>query len=158
MADNNAYAKKVYESVMAALDGMGWTYDRYDEDMLIKSGVKGDDLPIQFLIKVDGDRSLLSYWSKLPFATEEEKRIDMALAICAANNRMADGCFDYDVNTGEIVFRLTASFKGDAVLPHELLEYVVMVSAYTIDKYNDQFFMISKGALSVEQFIKHVNE
>jgi hypothetical protein len=64
-----------------------------------------------------------------------------------------DGCFDYDLSDGQILFRLTSSYR-DSLLSEALFEYMVMVSASTIDKYNDRFFMLAKGMISLEQFIE----
>lgn len=40
------------------------------------------------------------------------------------------------------------------LLCKELFEYMLMVSAATIDEYNDKFLMIAKGMISFEQFLE----
>jgi len=95
----------------------------------------------------------VSFFSKLPFNVEEDKRIDVALAICAVNYWLADGSFDYDLSDGSILFRLTSSYK-ESTLGEALFEYMVVVSAATVDNYNDKFFMMSKGMMTYQQFIE----
>ena len=107
----------------------------------------------QKTIRVNPRNELVSFFSKLPFNVEEDKRIDVALAICAVNYWLADGSFDYDLSDGSILFRLTSSYK-ESTLGEALFEYMVVVSAATVDNYNDKFFMMSKGMMTYQQFIE----
>ncbi len=154
---NMKQAKEVYETLVRMLDTRDWNYDRDDDRLLIQSSIKGDDLPVEFIIIVDAEREVVRYLSKLPFAIPEEKRIDGALAVCVANNGMVNGSFDYDIKTGEILFRLTTSFKSGSVLSEDLLEHIIMLSAVMVDNYNDKFLMLGKGVLSLQQFIEQEN-
>ena len=43
-----------------------------------------------------------------------------------------------------IMFRMTSS-SGESILGEDLFEYVILVSARTVDDYNDKFLMLSKG-------------
>lgn len=148
-----AKAQETYAVLCSMLDNKEWHYDKIEEDLVIKSSVKGDDFPIDFIMKVNPRNEIVSFISWLPFKIDESKRIDLALAVCATNYRMADGSFDYDLSDGTIMFRLTSSFK-ESTLSESLFEYMLMVSAATVDRYNDKFFMISKGMLPIQQFIE----
>ncbi len=146
------HAKVTYNTMCTKLDQMGWKYERFEEDFVVKSGVRGDDLPIEFIIVVNPDTQIVRYMSKMPFNIAEEKRIDAAIAVCSANNGLVDGNFDYDVLTGEIVYRMTANFR-ETILGGDVFEYMVIVASKIVDKYNDRFLMLSKGNISVEQFL-----
>lgn len=150
---NMTRAKETYNTLCKMLDNRDWHYDKIEEDLVIKSSVKGDDLPIDFIMRVNPRNEIVSFISWLPFKIDESKRVDLALAICAANYVLADGSFDYDLSDGTVLFRLTSSYR-ESVLSEDLLEYMLMVSATTVDQYNDKFFMISKGMLTVQQFIE----
>ena len=150
---NMEKAKEVYALLCKMLDNKEWSYQKVEEDLVIKSGVKGDDLPIEFIMRVNPRNEVVSFISWMPFKTDEAKRVDMALAVCVANFGLVDGSFDYDISDGSIIFRLTSSYK-ESTISEELLEYMLAVSAGTIDRYNDKFFMISKGVLSVQQFME----
>jgi len=150
---NMEKAKETYALLCKMLDNRDWHYDKIEEDLVIKSGVKGEDLPIDFIMRVNPRNQVVSFISWLPFKTDETKRVDMALAVSVANYGMVDGSFDYDLSDGTILFRLTSSYR-ESILSEELFEYMLMVSAATVDAYNDKFFMISKGMLSVQQFIE----
>lgn len=150
-------AKSTFATLCKTLDNMEWHYQMDEERLLIKSGVQGEDLPIEFIVRVNPDNEIVSYHSLLPFKISEEKRIDGAIAVCAANYGLVDGSFDYDISDGEIIFRLTSSFRG-SVLSEELFEYMISVASSTVDGYNDKFFMISKGVMTVQQFLESENK
>ena len=155
MADvNMEKAKQVYEAIIAMLDKRNWSYDRHDEDLVISSGVKGDDLPINFILAVNAKNQVVSFLSRLPFTMSEEKLVDGAIACCIANNRLVDGSFDYDVTNGNITFRLTTCYR-DSEISESVFEYMIMVASMTVDNYNDKFLMISKGMMSVDQLLNN---
>ena len=153
-------AKATFATLCKYLDDKGWKYDVDDtsEDRLtIKSGAATNDFPVEFRVIVDADRMLVSYLSILPFRAPEDKLIDMALATTVANYGIVDGSFDFNIETGNIIFRLTSSFR-ESLLGTELFEYMIIVATSTVDAYNDKFFMLSKGMLSIEDFIKAENQ
>lgn len=159
MADEKVMqkAKSVYETICKALDARDWKYKRFDEDLTISCGARGDDLPMDIIIMLNTQAQVVSVLSPMPYKVAEEKRVDVALAIAIANYGLVNGSFDYDLSDGEIRFRMVSSFR-DSVLGEELFDYMVMVTASTVDRYNDRFLMISKDILSIEQFVKMENE
>jgi len=146
-------AKKVFDTLVRMLDERDWKYEKHEDELLIRSGIKGEDLPIEFLMVIKPKNQLVQFLSKLPFSFPDDKRVDGAIAICAANYGLIDGSFDYDITDGEIIFRLNSSYR-ESVLGPDLFEYMIMVSASTIDNYNDKFFMLSKGMITIQQFLE----
>lgn len=149
-------AKEVFNSLTRMLDTRDWKYEKHEEDLFIKSSIRGDDLPVDFFVLVKPNSEVVQFISSLPFRMPEDKRVDGAIAVCKANYGLINGSFDYDLSDGEIRFRLTTSYR-DTVLSDDLLEYMIMVSASTVDNYNDKFFMMAKGMLTVQQFIEQDN-
>ncbi len=150
---NMAKAQETFEILCSMLDNRGWHYEKKEQELIVKAGVKGEDFPIEFIMSVEPKSEIVTFMSLLPFNAGEDKRIDMALAVCVANYGLKDGSFDYKIDDGSIIFRLTSSYRG-STLSEDLFEYMIMVSAATIDEYNDKFFMISKGVMSIQQFIE----
>jgi len=146
-------AKVVYETFCDALTGDDWKYTRHDDDLVITCGAKGEDLPIELMIRVDAKRRLISILSRLPSVFGEDKRVDGNLAICVANKGMVHGCFDFDNSTGKVYFRMANSYRGCRI-SKDLCLYMTYCACSTIDAYNDKFLMVSKNLLSLEQFIK----
>ena len=147
-------AENVFKSICTMLDNINFRYEtgRREEDFVITCTVNGDDIPMKMLIIVRPEREIVSLLSPMPFMTPEDKRVDMALAVAIANYGIIDGSFDYDLNDGEIRFRLTASYI-ESLLGEELFKYMLFVSANTVDRYNDRFLAIAKGMMTLEQFI-----
>lgn len=151
-ANEMALAKKVYDDLCASLDKREWHYQKHDEDLVVTCGVAGEDIPMQFVLIVDAERQLLRVLSRLPFTVPEDKRMELAIATCAASYGLADGSFDYDIAKGTIDFRLTASFR-ESKIGDGLFEYLIGCSSFTVDKYNDKFFALCKGLITINDFI-----
>ena len=154
---NMKKAKEVFDTLVNMLDTRDWKYEKHEDELLIESGIKGEDLPIDFIVVVNPKNEVVQFISSLPFNIPEDKRIDAAVAVCVANYGLVDGSFDYDIRDGEIRYRLTSSYR-ESIISEDLLEYMIMVSASTVDQYNDRFFMVSKGMMSIQQFIEKDGE
>ena len=145
-------AKKVYQTLCSAIEQRNWKYDKEEDRLFVHFSVSGDDFPMQFYVFVEVERQLIRLLSPMPFKMSENKRIEGALAACAASCGMIDGSFDYDLSTGEIYFRTTALFR-ESEIGEDLFQYMISLSCAMVDKYNDKFFAIDKGFLSINDFI-----
>ena len=156
MADNRQlmYAKEAYNTLCRALDNIGWKYNKIEDELKIMFGVGGEDIPMNFLVIIDAERQLVRLLSLLPFQMKSDKRVEGALATCIINYVLADGSFDFDLDEGHIMFRLTASFR-ESLLGEELFKYMVSIACHTIDKYNDQLSDLNDGKISLEQFLEN---
>lgn len=152
-ANKSALAKSVFNTLCETLDKKEWKYEKHIEELIITFSASGDDLPMDFLLLIDEDRQLIRLFSFLPFIVEEDKRMEMAVATCAASFGLPDGSFDYNISKGKISFRLTATFR-DSKIGEELFNYLVACSGTIVDHYNDKFFALNKGYLSLEDFLK----
>lgn len=146
-------ARTVYGSLCAALDGNDWHYKRDDDELTVSLTIHGDDLPMDIVARVDAERMLVSVYSKLGFDVPEDKRVDVAAAVSAANWGIVDGSFDYTLTSGSLIYRVAASYR-DSLIGTDLLDYLVNIVCGTVDRYNDKFFMICKGVLSLQDFIE----
>ena len=78
--------------------------------------------------------------------------MDAALAVAVANFGLVNGTFDYDLSDGEIRFRIVSSFR-ESILSQALINYMIIIAAGTVDRYNDKFLAISTGTMNINQFI-----
>ena len=147
-------AQKVYGTLCSTLDSHEWHYKKDEEKLSIDCGAQGEDLPMEITIKVDAERQLIMLLSHLPFVISEDKRLDVAIAVSAVNDKLVDGSFDYNIADGHMFFRMTSSFI-ESEIGNELFTYMLMVSCHTIDEYNDKFLMLGKGMMSIEDFISN---
>ena len=146
-------AKSVYETICKSLENNGWNYTREEEDLVIRCGIRGDDLPMDIVIIVNPKAQVVSLFSPMPYKIKEDKRVEAALAVCVANNGLVNGAFDYDLSDGSIHFRVVSSFC-ESILGEELFNYMIMIAAGTVDIYNDKFLMISNGMMNFQQFLE----
>ena len=153
---NMKVAQNVYETICQMFDDMDFNYERHDEDLVISCTVRGDDFPMEILFFVYADREIVQLLSPMPYHINEDKRADAAIAVAVANYGLINGSFDYDMSDGEIRFRATQAFM-DSILGKEVFRYMLAVASSSIDKYNDRFFMLNKGMMTVEQFIEMEN-
>ncbi|MBO7304590.1 MAG: YbjN domain-containing protein [Clostridia bacterium] len=149
-------ARQVYYSLVNMLNTRNWKFERFDNDLTIRSGIKGEDLPIEFIMLVKPENQVIQFLSKLPFNAPEDKRVELAIAVCIANDGLVDGSFDYDISDGDIRYRLTSSYR-DSTLGDDLFEYMIMCAASTVDNYNDKFFALAKDLITLDDFAKNEN-
>lgn len=154
MADANKLknSTNVYNSLCAMLDARNIRYVKHPEDLSVTFTMQGEDIPMNFILLVDADRELVRLMSPLPVTFDPSKRVEGAIATSQINYSLADGNFDFDFKTGRVVFRLTSSFV-DSIISQELLEYMIGVSWYVVDEYNDKLLMLSKGTLPLDAFL-----
>ena len=148
---------EVYEMVKRHLEEHNFSFEPHDDDHVITMTVHGEDLPQPTIIRVLDEREILQVLSPIPAHIPEDKRLDAAVAVATANYGMINGCFDLDMSDGEIRYRVTQSF-ADMDLSDKFLRYFFGVCFFTTDKYNDRFFMLGKGMMTLEQFIEKENE
>jgi len=148
-------AQNVFKSLCEMLDERDWHYEKYEEDLTIKCGAQGEDLPMEILMKVDKQRQIVTLLSPMPFAVSENRRSALAVAVSQANHGMIDGSFDYDYLTGRIFFRMTSSYR-ESLIGKALLSYMLLCACQTIDEYNDKFLMVAKNNMTVEEIVEFV--
>ena len=145
-------AQAVFATLCRALDAHEWQYQKDEEGLCIECSARGDDLPMEITVKVDAERMVIRLISHMPFVIQEDKRLDVAIAVSSINNMLVDGSFDYDITSGQIFYRMTNSFL-ESEIGEEVFLYMIFCSCQMIDEYNDKFLMLAKGMLSLEQFL-----
>lgn len=157
MAENNSVvlAQEIYKSLCAFLEKENWKYEKNEEKLEISCGAKGDDLPMDFNVIVDPRAECIILLSHMPFDVPEDKRIDMVMAVTAINNSIVNGCFDFNINTGNLLFRLTNNFC-ESIIGEDALNYMMLVSGMTVDKYNDKLLMLAKGMMPISKLLEEI--
>ena len=152
--DNRTAALHAYTAIRNALDSRKWRYDTDDEQKLAHFTLNTDDLPMQFVIFADEDRQLVRLLSPLSFEMAEDKRVEGVIAACSASYGLTDGCFDYDLSDGKIVYRMATPFHGEKI-SEEVILYLIDFASAVVDKYNEKFFALNKGYINIEDFLKN---
>lgn len=146
-------AKNIYAQLCKVLDKREWKYDKLDDKLAVGFIVRGEDIPMEFIFNVDVERQLVRLRSQLPFNFAEDKRLEGAIVTSRANCLLVDGYFEYDITDGETSFKITTSCR-DSIISDETIEYMLQCALFVVEEFNDKFMAVSKGYLSVEQFLK----
>lgn len=157
MADENLMEKaiKEYDLLCSTLDEMNWRYERDKSRLAVETVVKGEDLPMRYFIQIDPNRQLLRLYSQLPFAVPEEKRLEMSYILNYINSKLVDGSFDFDINSGGLLFRITSSFI-DSEIGSMIFTYLIQVTAVVVDEYNDKLYEYADGKITFEQLSEKI--
>ena len=147
-------AKKVYRSICAAIESRDWFYDKKEEDLAVMFKVSGDDIPISIIMQVDAERQLVRLLSPLPFNVPDDRRVEGALATCAANYGLVDGNFDYNVTTGQIMFRITTAIRANTV-GEGVFQHMIDCTLAVVEEYNDRLLALCNGEISIKDFIEN---
>lgn len=150
-------AKETYSGFCSMLDKRGYHYERDDEKLAIHTSFRGDDLSMPLTVRVTPNAQLISIFSQMPFVIKREKIGEVALALCAVNDSIVDGSFDFKIDDGRVLFRIAHAFDG-SVLGEEAFEYMLNCSVSTIDRFNDKLSDLNDGRMPLDQFIKFVTE
>lgn len=157
MAENNeTFARDNFKACCAYLTKTDWKYDPDEEKLVIHTGARGDDLPMDLILDFDVDRNILMVLSRLPFRFSEEKRMEGAVACSILNDALAVGNFDYDLTDGSVCYRSTTCFEG-ITLTDAIFEFMIHFTCGVVDKYNDKLLMVDKGMLSIDELNKFIH-
>lgn len=147
---------QVYEMFKKYLQDHDFKFTPHDDKLLISLTVNGEDLPQPTIIHIHDDRKVIQVISPIPSHIPEDKRVDAAVAVAVANYGIMNGSFDLDMSDGEIRYRVAQGFM-DIDVSEELIHYILAIVFLTTDKYNDKFFMLGKGMLTLDKFIEAEN-
>lgn len=141
-------AQQAYNTLCSMLDNRQWKYSKNEEDLSIECRVQGDDIPMNIFFQIDTDHSLITLYSHLDIEVPKEKLVETAVAVNIINSVLVDGSFDYNILKGNILFRLTSSYKS-SLISEKAFEYILDVSCSTVDQYNDKLDALIKGEYSL---------
>jgi len=146
-------AENVFQTLCGMLDALEIKYEKAEKDLVVNFYIKGEDVPMRFLMNIDADRELICLTSPIFVKFEGDKRLDGAIATCQANFRLADGSFDYDFSRGIVAYRMTSSYI-ESLISKDLFQYMLVIACRTVDEFNDKFMLLAAGKLPLEEFFK----
>ena len=146
-------AVKVFNKIDKYLTAKNWKYDKDTNKLEFIYHVGGDDFPMRFILRVDAEREMIRSISFMPFDFSEDKRIEGAIAVCVANMGMLNGCFGYNITDGTVFHKVVVPYM-DIEVSDDMIEYIMGLGMAMVDKYNDRFFALNKGFISIAEFIE----
>ena len=147
--DLKKQAQENMKTLCDFLDGEKINYQK-ESDKVIKFTFIGDDLNIEVKFVIDDERALINLYSELPFKVPQKMRPVIALAVSVINWDLIDGDFDFSFENGSVCFRLTSVYR-DSIISKKTFDYMMSLSADTVEKYNDKLFFISQGKMTLTE-------
>lgn len=143
----------VYETLCKMLDDSGIKYTTNKEDFSVRFFFEGEknELLMEFDIKADEERELLTLTSPVSVIFPREKRIEAATVITFLNYYwIRDGFFDYNSRSGLCAFRITAPYMN-CEISKDVCSYLFQAAHLTLSETKEKLYKYSKGLLSAEQ-------
>lgn len=149
-------AKQTYQTILKAFDGQNLKYTVDASALKVNISFTTNDFDVKLIFTVDAERDLVRVLSFLPVTFPEDKRVEGAVATCIANHDMVDGSFDYDFTDGDIAFKMANSYRNGSMTT-DAVSYMLNVALGTVDRYNDRFYDLAKGRMTIGEFVAKEN-
>ena len=153
MEDKLQKSKEIFESFCEYLRSNECRFNKDDENLVVFFIIKSDNIEIKFIAQTDVGRETLRVMAMLPVNFGSGKRIDGAMVTTIASSGMANGSFDYDISSGNVMFKISESYMGSKISP-AVYDYMVDCAMMTIAEYFGKFLAVSEGKMTVPQFMK----
>lgn len=150
MAGSNA--KEVFDGICNSFEKLGFHYKVDEEKNKIIFEYKGEDFDTPFLIHVDSETEMITAYAQLPFVVEKSRIYEMAVAVCVASNSLIDGVFDLNMDTGEIFFKMTITFKSSKA-GESVGAQLALVAPLIVEANDDSLYNLATGKIDLPQFL-----
>lgn len=150
-------ANIVYKTLCSSLDNRKWTYNKDENELIVRTSAVGNDLTIKLFIKVDTDRSVMYLKSPMPFTVNDANRTSVMQAVTIANWAMLNGAFEVDLDEGYVGFKAVVPFM-ESLISERLCKYLIDMSCRMVDTFNDKLDAVAKGTMSVAEFAEFAKQ
>ncbi|MCR4625318.1 MAG: YbjN domain-containing protein [Lachnospiraceae bacterium] len=111
-----------------------------EEKNVLEGDFTADPFNVHVKLTIYPENGLLSFFSLLPFDVPPAKSNEVAKLACTINyNDLYAGNYDYSVEQGKILFRLSIPFRN-SILSKDLIEECLQYTISTVSKYNNKIF------------------
>ena len=151
-------AEAVYDTVCRALEGMGMKIlkDRNEDGSLVAvSRVISDEFKLTLILMVRHQIDTITLIAGLPLTVPLKLRMWMAAAVCTVNGAIFEGNFNYDMEAGSVLYRLTENYL-DTQIGEKQIRSMVTKAVRTIDIYGIKMRRFCEEIVTLEEFIEDV--
>jgi len=127
-----AYLKN-YPMVSEAFKKLGIECEEVPTEYVVRSVVKGDDLPIAIVVKVQ--EGYISFSCKLAFEAYEERFQEVVWDLNEINDTLTFGSFRLNTKNGWVYFNYSMIY-GDNKLDSDLIAQVIKMVITTVDAHD----------------------
>lgn len=141
---------EAYALLCKALDEMGLKYTKKEEEHMVRLSVQSHEM----ILRIDAHHRvfLASPMCYMP----KNKRVEGVIMTGAASNALVNGSFDYNIEDGLILYRMTQMYEKCHV-ETAMFQEMIQCAYALVNRYHMDFLTISKGLMSLEEFVKKCN-
>lgn len=155
MMDKTEYGQTLMEVVLRFFQEERWDTQRVEGQPVLRAGFHGGHGTWVCYIRVDEAKKSVLFHSLLGMNIPAQYRLAVMEFITRANFALADGCFEMDLDRGEVRFRTSAA-AADGELSAAMLHAAAYTNVHTIDRYLSGFMAVVHGGLSPEAALARV--
>ena len=117
-----------------------------EEKLQIDGDFSAEPFNVHLKFSIYPENGMMTFFSLLPFDVPATKVSEFAKLVCTVNYYdFYAGNYDYNPDTGKVVFRLAVLYRG-SIISSELLAESVQYVVDTVSKYNQRFFEASRDS------------
>lgn len=120
--------------VESYLIDIGWKFEKDDEHQVIKTGVSASNASFRLIIYSMEEKDLLTVYVSQDNNIPENRRPAVAEFIARANFGLNLGNFDFDMDDGELGYKVAVDVEG-GTLSADMVGNMVGAAVATMDKY-----------------------
>ena len=151
-----ALARENMDVLCKALDAEGINYRKDEQKLTVHTAVKGKNTDILVAITLNPDFSVLSLLCPVNVEVPERYKKTFALATSRINFALLDGGYDYNVQSGAVMFRLSTCYE-ESVLSEEAFRYLLFTAFGTCDEYHAALKTVVERAMTPDQIYNFIN-
>ena len=117
-----------------------------EEKFQIDGDFSAEPFKVHLKFSIYPENGMMTFFSLLPFDVPATKVSEFAKLVCTVNYYdFYAGNYDYNPDTGKVVFRLAVLYRG-SIISSELLAESVQYVVDTVSKYNQRFFEAARDS------------
>lgn len=137
------------------LAGMGIPFRRNGAEGLVSftCAVKNAQIPFEIELVEAGSETGIFFSAYLPFRVPDDRFGPFLVLLCAVNNRLEEGCFKLDAETGALRFYLAERVLERCAEPGYFRRQIECVCAL-IGEYLDPLWTFRQGQIGLDGFLQ----
>jgi len=149
--------KKTFETIRKVLTDNEFKFGTDEENLVIETGITGEDLPMRMLIIVEPEAERVQIRIPMQFTCPKEKLAECAMLTCYVSNRLALGQYNLNVLTGDITYVNIIYYAGSLIAPEQYF-HMIIGSFKAADIYNDKYMMVINNMMKVGDVINKMEK
>lgn len=149
---NMEKARELFDFLCETLDEEKIKHQNEEDFFATFFSLDDGEQVVDILMQVDPHRELLILCAQLPFEVKNVRRLDMAVAICAASAMLKFGTFYYDVKEGNVQFVNAEHYRNNQITD-KLFTSWIRKAVETIKKHGKDLQAVNEGTMTLQEFL-----